>query len=200
MTQREEFEAALKKHEINCCMFERGVQTLDNLLLSRATFLKAAQPVQGCPDIWEALAKYVTAMGGDTSNVPVDSTPLIELVAAITCVAQPSQAQGASKSDLIYLYNAGYKSGHHDTVESQYTDVTHHDMRTYHHDVIEDLISEGEIAQSAQPTEHPAAQRQARELSGDEIQAIWVEHGIDECDPETFARAILAAINATEFK
>ena len=87
MTQHEEFEDALKKHEINCCMFERGVQTLDDILLSRATFLKAAQS------------------------------------------AQPSQAV---------------------------------------------------------------------ELSGDEIQAIWVEHGIDECDPETFARAILAAINAKQ--
>ena len=37
-------EQALKKHETNCCMFERGVQTLDDVLASRATFLAALQP------------------------------------------------------------------------------------------------------------------------------------------------------------
>ena len=31
------------------------------------------------------------------------------------------------------------------------------------------------------------------ELTDEQIDAVWVEHGLDECDPNGFARAILAA-------
>lgn len=50
-------------------------------------------------------------------------------------------------------------------------------------------VEHGFHASVAQPS-------QALELSDQEIQAIWVETGLDECDPETFARAIITAINA----
>ena len=46
MTQREAIDKALKKHETNCCMFERGVQTLDDLLASRTVFLGVLQAAQ----------------------------------------------------------------------------------------------------------------------------------------------------------
>ena len=39
-------DTALKKHEMNCCMFERGVQTLDDLLASREVLLAALQSQQ----------------------------------------------------------------------------------------------------------------------------------------------------------
>ena len=38
-----DFDRALRKHETNCCMFERGVQTLDDVLRSREAFIKFAQ-------------------------------------------------------------------------------------------------------------------------------------------------------------
>ena len=37
------------------------------------------------------------------------------------------------------LYNAGYASGHHDTVEGQYTHIYHQDVGTYHRDMIADI-------------------------------------------------------------
>lgn len=44
--QREEFEKALRRHETNCVMFERGVQTLDDVLRSREEFLQFAHAAQ----------------------------------------------------------------------------------------------------------------------------------------------------------
>ena len=52
-------DTALKKHEMNCCMFERGVQTLDDLLASREVLLAALQSQQAalvkCRDALMAL-------------------------------------------------------------------------------------------------------------------------------------------------
>ncbi len=46
------------------------------------------------------------------------------------------------KKALILLYNNGYMRGHHDTVESQFTDIHHSDMNSYHEDVVDDIIAE----------------------------------------------------------
>lgn len=54
-------EQALKKHETNCCMFERGVQTLDDVLASRATFLAALQPQDTQAALTAALEALKTA-------------------------------------------------------------------------------------------------------------------------------------------
>lgn len=43
---------------------------------------------------------------------------------------------------LTYVYNQGYKSGHHDTVESEYVDVFSCDMFTYHDDMIDEIVEE----------------------------------------------------------
>ncbi len=47
------------------------------------------------------------------------------------------------KALLVRLYNAGYKAGHHDTVEGQYTDIFEVDMDSYHEDEVDEII-EGE--------------------------------------------------------
>jgi hypothetical protein len=38
---------------------------------------------------------------------------------------------------------------------------------------------------------HPQPKREP--LTNEQIEAIWVEHGLDDCDPQGFARAIEAA-------
>jgi len=45
-----------------------------------------------------------------------------------------------------WMYNQGYTQGHHDTVESMYTDVQSVDMETYHDDIVSELL--GEYAQT----------------------------------------------------
>lgn len=40
----------------------------------------------------------------------------------------------------IKLYNQGYLAGHHDTVESIFTDIFQGDMSTYQADVVLDLL------------------------------------------------------------
>ena len=42
----------------------------------------------------------------------------------------------------VWLYNQGYQSGHHDTVEGMFTDVLPVDMETYHADLVADLIAD----------------------------------------------------------
>ena len=44
------------------------------------------------------------------------------------------------KKVSVELYNQGYLSGHHDTVEGQYADIHSSDMKTYHSDIVYDLL------------------------------------------------------------
>lgn len=43
-------------------------------------------------------------------------------------------------SSLVRIYNAGYKAGHHDTVEGGYVDVFECDMETYHEEIVREII------------------------------------------------------------
>lgn len=45
---------------------------------------------------------------------------------------------------MIRLYNAGYKAGHHYTVEGGYVDVFDCDREEYHEDVVEEIVQEWE--------------------------------------------------------
>jgi hypothetical protein len=46
------------------------------------------------------------------------------------------------KTLLVLAYNSGYMAGHHDTVEGQFTDIHHADMRTHHLDMVAEIIAE----------------------------------------------------------
>jgi hypothetical protein len=48
----------------------------------------------------------------------------------------------ALRADAVLYYNSGYMAGHHDTVESQFTDIHQSDMRTYHADVVAAIAGE----------------------------------------------------------
>lgn len=43
---------------------------------------------------------------------------------------------------FVQVYNAGYQAGHTDTVEGGFVDVHESDKKTYHSDVVADLIAE----------------------------------------------------------
>ncbi len=43
---------------------------------------------------------------------------------------------------LVRLHNSGYKSGHHDTVESVYVDIHDCDMNSYHQEEVEEWLRE----------------------------------------------------------
>lgn len=50
-----------------------------------------------------------------------------------------------SVADVIEIYNAGYVSGHHDTVEACYTDVHYSDRREYHNDTVGEMLDDMEL-------------------------------------------------------
>ncbi|MFA9207856.1 MAG: hypothetical protein ACEQSN_06235 [Yersinia sp. (in: enterobacteria)] len=53
------------------------------------------------------------------------------------------QALVAERGSLyVSLFNHGYGSGHHDTVEGQYTDIHRSDITTYHDDVVGELVED----------------------------------------------------------
>ena len=43
---------------------------------------------------------------------------------------------------LTQIYNTGYGSGHHDTVENCYTDVLPVDLDSYHSEIVAELMNE----------------------------------------------------------
>lgn len=48
-------------------------------------------------------------------------------------------------NELNYLYWSAYHSGHHDTVEGQYTDVFREDRFTYHEHKVADCLDSGDM-------------------------------------------------------
>lgn len=53
------------------------------------------------------------------------------------------QALVAERGSLyVSLFNHGYGSGHHDTVEGQYTDIHRSDITTYHDDIVGELVED----------------------------------------------------------
>jgi hypothetical protein len=84
---------------------------------------------------WQSLAgnKFVYCLGARIEELEAE-------LAALKAAPQ------AIESDLIYSFNSGYQRGHNDTVEGCFTDVAYVDYRTYHADVVQDLIEDGDIA------------------------------------------------------
>lgn len=68
----------------------------------------------------------------------------------------PDNAQGLRA--LVRLFTNGYKSGHHDTVEGQFTDVYQSDLETYFEDQVREILTEPEYAALAT---HPPQQERA---------------------------------------
>lgn len=61
----------------------------------------------------------------------------------------------ATRPFWTWMYNQGYAQGHHDTVESMYTDVLPVDMETYHDDIVSDLLAEYSRLDSASGIPRP---------------------------------------------
>jgi len=76
--------------------------------------------------------------------------------AVFTDAQIPNPKLGASKAELVseyiaalreqsvYLFNLGYHSGHHDTVEARYVHILDCDMKTYHADIVDGYLKEQE--------------------------------------------------------
>lgn len=108
--------------------------------------------------------------------------PIIVLIGADDAIAAALLAKlnvapfaPPSEAMLIRAFSSGYKSGHHDTVEGQYTDIDQRDMFTYHADTIADMIADGTLAAAPadplpQIDEAQAAEAKLyRDLTGDVV-------------------------------
>ncbi len=84
------------------------------------------------------IARIAGALGivdysGDTS----------EIFDAIIIKDEKHQSLVGEKNTLyVSLFNYGYGSGHHDTVEGQYTDIHRSDITTYHDDIVGELVED----------------------------------------------------------
>jgi hypothetical protein len=96
-------------------------------------------------------------------------TAAIEKVREVLATRAPADLSGLTRA-----YNSGYKAGHHDTVEAQYTDIDQRDMLTYHADVVAELVADGTIpaAPSTKAAQPAAGQVPGLSLSNAEIDAI----------------------------
>ncbi|HDL7807342.1 TPA: hypothetical protein PXP49_001598 [Yersinia enterocolitica] len=57
-------------------------------------------------------------------------------------IARVQQLVGEKNALYVSLFNYGYGSGHHDTVEGQYTDIHRSDITTYHDDIVGELVED----------------------------------------------------------
>ncbi|HHB9522637.1 TPA: hypothetical protein ACOCPK_000022 [Yersinia enterocolitica] len=57
-------------------------------------------------------------------------------------IARVQQLVGEKNAIYVSLFNYGYGSGHHDTVEGQYTDIHRSDITTYHDDIVGELVED----------------------------------------------------------
>ena len=59
------------------------------------------------------------------------------------CVVCNLKAKLADANErAVHVYNSGYLTGHHDTVEGAFIDIVNCDMDTYHEDVVRDLLAD----------------------------------------------------------
>lgn len=63
-------------------------------------------------------------------------------VSVIEARTAPAQPEPVANAFMVELFNFGYKSGNHDTVEGQYIDIVLQDMGTYHSDVVSKWLKE----------------------------------------------------------
>jgi hypothetical protein len=80
---------------------------------------------------------------------------------AITAINQALAApvqEPVADAFMVHLYNLGYKSGHHDTVEGQYIDLLGQDMDTYHSDFVSEWLEE--TCNTTPPAAQPAPVQQ----------------------------------------
>lgn len=47
-----------------------------------------------------------------------------------------------TREQVIRIYNKGYGSGHHDTVEGGFADIFPQDMESYHEEEVEEILNE----------------------------------------------------------
>jgi len=93
-----------------------------------------------CPD-----CDYRATLGG---NAAYHATKEKHGVPKLVPMKVESDPQDAAQSfsltmpQLIRLFNLGYSSGHHDTVEGQYTDIFNEDKDSYHAEDVQEIVIE----------------------------------------------------------
>lgn len=74
------------------------------------------------------------------ANEGEEFVPNASIIAELLIEFELSHTENTQQ--LVSMFNQGYLSGHHDTVEGDYTDIVVSDMNTYHKDVVDDIIAE----------------------------------------------------------
>jgi hypothetical protein len=97
-----------------------------------------------------------------THDLHHETVALLEGAAQALAQPEPEQ-EPVVDAYIVHLYNLGYKSGHHDTVEGQYIDLFGQDMDTYHSDFVSEWLEEtcNTTQPSAKPEQEPSSVQQA---------------------------------------
>lgn len=94
-----------------------------------------------------------SGMSTHDGKARIDASILRRMLAIIDSL--PAAPQAEPSAALIRAYNSGYMQGHHDTVESCFTDIHQSDMDTFHADLV------AELGLSAAPQAEPIADSDA---------------------------------------
>ena len=74
-------------------------------------------------------------------------TAIKEMITAWNTRAKAKQPM----TNLVHIYNSGYLSGHHDTVEGVFTDIYYNDLGAYHEDEVAELVDDLGVEHKTEP-------------------------------------------------
>lgn len=159
---------APSKNPHNALADARGLR--DSLAIARAAdYLRAqadAKPVAHCAMldshrrvVERAIEDAARPSGMSTHDgkARIDASILRRMLAIIDSL--PAAPQAEPSAALIRAYNSGYMQGHHDTVESCFTDIHQSDMDTFHADLV------AELGLSAAPQAEPKREPSEKQIA-----------------------------------
>lgn len=89
------------------------------------------------------LSQSLLVLFGNEKIIGILRSELVKSTESMNAAADEIEALRAEnarlKSMQVWLYNCGYKAGHHYTVEGGFTDIHYSDMATYHADIVAEI-------------------------------------------------------------
>ena len=101
--------------------------------------LKEAQTNDDGMEKWDRNKKAIAVV--EKALAQPEQEPVATLFGSLP-VYDTHPPQRIEQELIAYLYNMGYKAGHHDTLEGTYIDIFRQDMSTYHSDVVSEWLED----------------------------------------------------------
>lgn len=139
------------------------------------------------PQSWRCVA-LLADMGGEHADAAIDDAMLAAAPQAPTPDEMSPDFTDKARAALLWVL------WHHQGASSPVGQPIRFALGMGQHDRLNDhQLREAKRWEALHPVNPSAWAQGVRPLTTEQITALWVEHGLDECDPEGFARRIEAA-------